>query len=328
MRTQILLASLLCASAVGFAQQKSGQLANITRITNDADVKYENPRFSPDGSKVAFTKFGYEGLYVAETTGEKTVSQINTDEGVGYMFQWSADGAEILCRKVLHQPAPNGFPRTYNIQSVDINSKVATKLSDDEGSELRPAAWRYNSKGEASVVADGRVLRSGLVSVAAKNATLNANNFKEVIITPAYKTSFITDFEHLWAVDQKGAKKIIFDGPALCPALSPDGKQVAFCDMESNVLVMSVKGGNATVIGKGFNPSWVNNDQIVVEQTADNGHEYTAGDLHMLSVKDKSDIQLTRTPGRIEMNPCVSPDGKKITFTSFDDGQVYIADFE
>lgn len=328
MRTQILLASLFCASVVGFAQQKTGQLANITRITNDAEVKYENPRFSPDGNKVAFTMFGYEGLYVADRQANNAVKQISADEGVGYMYQWSADGSEILCRKVRHVQSANGFPRTYNIQTVDVKTKKATVLSNDGGSELRPAAWRYNSRGEASVVADGRVIRSGLVRPAIKNATVNASGAKIVIAQPAYKTSFITDFEYLWAVDENGAKKVIYEGPALCPALSPDGKQVAFCDMESNVLVMSVKGGKATVIGKGFNPSWANNTQIVVEQTSDNGHDYLAGDLHMLNVKDKTDVALTRTPGRIEMNPCVSPDGKKIAFTSFDDGQVYIADFE
>lgn len=328
MRTQILLASLFCASAMGFAQQKVGQLANITRVTNDLDVKYENPRFSPDGNKVAFTKFGYEGLYVLDRKANNAVQQINGDLGVGYMYQWSADGSEILCRKVRQEKAPSGFPRTYNIQSVDVKTKQAVTLSDDEGCELRPASWRYNSRGEASVVADGRVLRSGLVSAGMKNATADGSNFKMQIIQPAYRVSFIVDFDNLWVVDAKGEKKVIYEGTALCPALSPDGKQVAFCDMESNVMVMSVKGGKATVIGKGFNPSWANNEQIVVEQTADNGHDYLAGDLHMLNVKDKSDVALTRTPGRIEMNPCVSPDGKKIAFTSFDDGQVYIADFE
>ena len=41
---------------------KSGILSNVTQLTND-DVKYENPRWSPDGEKIAFTEFGYDGLY-------------------------------------------------------------------------------------------------------------------------------------------------------------------------------------------------------------------------------------------------------------------------
>ena len=36
---------------------KSGQLSNVTRLTND-NVKYENPRWSPDGTKIVFAKNG------------------------------------------------------------------------------------------------------------------------------------------------------------------------------------------------------------------------------------------------------------------------------
>jgi Tol biopolymer transport system component len=37
---------------------------------------------------------------------------------------------------------------------------------------------------------------------------------------------------------------------------------------------------------------------------------------------------LTATSNRIEMNPCISPDGSKIVFTSFTDGQIYVADLK
>jgi Tol biopolymer transport system component len=37
---------------------------------------------------------------------------------------------------------------------------------------------------------------------------------------------------------------------------------------------------------------------------------------------------LTATPNLIEMNPCISPDGNKIVFTSFTNGQIYVADLK
>ena len=329
MRTQILLASLLCASAVGFAQQKVGELANITRLTNDSEMKYENPRFSPDGKQLAFTQFGNTGLYVADlTVAEAPVKQISADLGVGYMFQWNADGTDILCRNVTMTPAANGFPRSYKIQSVNVATKEITELSEAGDAELRPAAWRYNRKGEASVVAAGRVLRSGIVSNTVAATPAQLQELQEIKEAPAFSVSFITDYDNLYVVDAAGNKKVIYEGVALVPALSPDGKKVAFCNMESEVLVMDVKGGKATVVGKGFNSTWVNNEQIVVENTTDNGHEYLTGDLFLLGVKDKSSVAITKTPGRIEMCPTVSADGNKIAFVSFTDGQVYIADLK
>lgn len=328
MRTQILLASLLCASAVGFAQQKVGELANITRVSNDSEMKYENPRFSPDGKQLAFTQFGHTGLYVADlSVAETPVKQISSDLGVGYMYQWNAEGSDILCRNVSLTPAPNGFPRSYKIQSVNVDTKEVTELSEVGDSELRPAAWRYNSNGEASVVAAGRVLKSGIASKrkAAPGRFKELNALKSA---PSFRVSFVTDFDHLYAVDADGNNNLIYEGVALAPALSPDGKKVAFCNMESEVLVMDVKGGKATVIGKGYNPSWVNNDQIVVEKTTDNGHDFLTGDLYLLGVKDKSSVAITNTPGRIEMCPSVSADGNKIAFVSFTDGQVYVADLK
>jgi Tol biopolymer transport system component len=66
----------------------------------------------------------------------------------------------------------------------------------------------------------------------------------------------------------------------------------------------------------------------VFERTTDDGHNYLTGELYMLSIDSGKIVQLTSTADKIEMNPCVSPDGTKVVFTSFVDGQVYIADLK
>ncbi len=47
-----------------------GRLVNITKLTNTAQ-RYENPRWSPDGSRISYTEEGYDGLYVIYPDGSQ-----------------------------------------------------------------------------------------------------------------------------------------------------------------------------------------------------------------------------------------------------------------
>ena len=170
------------------------------------------------------------------------------------------------------------------------------------------------------VAPDTKVLKANLTPMSKALASQLSNN-------KYANTSFIADFEHLYIVDAFGNKKVLNVGPSFCPALSPDGKKVVFNQMD-DICVINIDGTGKRVLGRGFNPSWVNNNQIIYELTEDNGHIYTAGELYLMNVNDKSIKKLTATSNLIEMNACVSPDGNKVIFTSFTDGQIYIADFK
>lgn len=329
MRTKVFLAAILCLSlpAVGQEVLKSGKLANVTRVTNDVTMKYENPRFSPDGNKIAFTGMGFQGMYVMDTNGAHKAC-ISEAPGVGYMYQWGADSKTLLVRNT-REVSGAGFPRTYSAWEIDLDG-VAKRVSD-ESPEYRPGAYRYDAQGKASVVMGGKKLAVPVVN-RAKAAGINgtaqiSNAVKAVMNSAAYQTSFITDYDHLYAVDADGNKKVIFNGPAFDPVLSPNGKMVAFCDMADKINVCNIDGSNHRIVGSGFHPSWANNKQIVVQQTTDNGHEYETGELVLLNLNG-AEVKLTSSRSRIEMNPCVSPDGSKLVFTDALDGQVYTADLK
>ena len=48
----------------------------------------------------------------------------------------------------------------------------------------------------------------------------------------------------------------------------------------------------------------------------------------MINIDGSGKKALTATSDRIEMCPSISPDGKKIVFCSFSDGQIYSADLK
>lgn len=298
--------------------QKTGKISNVTNLTRDG-LRYENPRWSPDGGKIAFTELGYDNLYVMNADGTSRV-QVSSASGVGYMYQWSADSKEILVRDTRWEDNASGLKRNHAIWAVDMTGKKVRMSEDAE--YMQPAAWRYSATGAKMIAApDAKpIVRHGLAGLS-KSRTVKA------LAQPVNKVSFYVDGCNLYVVDVNGNKKLINEGESFCPSLSPNGKKVAFNQM-NNVCVMNIDGSGKTMIGRGFNPVWVNDTQIVFERTQDDGHVYTSGELYIANVDGTGLKAITATEGMIEMCPSISPDGKKIVFSSFSDGQIYIADFE
>jgi len=321
MKTKLFLATLILGSASLFASDlKQGQLSNVTRLTSDASARYENPVWSPDGSQIAFTNEGYDGLLIINPK-TKAVKALATDIGIGYMFQWAADSREILVRDTRWITSAQGIRRVHAAFSVSVDGKK-TRLTDDDA-DMKPAAWRYDAYGNKSIVTDAKIHHVKLnpapvAGLKTRTATAPA---------PASAFSFIEDCENLYIVDLAGNKRVLNAGPSFNAMLSPDGKKVAFNQLD-DIYIINTDGSGKTKIAVGFHPQWVGNTQIVYERTSDNGHVYTAGDLFIYTIASKAEKALTTSKDRIEMNPAVSPDGSKIVFTSNNDGQLYIADLK
>lgn len=321
MKTKLLLAAMVCTTATALAvQPKQGQLDNVTRLTSDQKVRYENPVWAPDGKQIAFTAEGYTGLYVMDTA-TKQVKQLSADPGVGYMFQWDAASSEILVRDTRYVSTPRGVERVHAAFVLGTDGKKV-RLTDDDP-DLKPAAWRYGNTGAKTFVASApkRKVNLGTVTPAAlgvKTATAPAANTG---------ISFEEDFENLYILDQAGNRRVLVAGPAFNAQLSPDGTKVVY-NLMDDIYVTNLQGTVKTKVGTGFRPQWVGDTQLVYERTTDNGHIYTAGELYLYTLGTRQEKALTQTSGLIEMFPSVSPDGKKIVFTSNTDGQIYIADLK
>lgn len=316
-KKNLFLTAVLFAQVVSAQALKEGTLSNVTRLTNDG-ARYENPRWSPDGTKISFTGEGYEGLYVMERNGSNAI-QLSDASSVGYMHQWSADSREILVRDTRYVTGDNGLERVHAAWAVGLNG-TKTKMTAD-ATDMQPAAWRYTKAGAKSIVAPGVELARTALAKVPSTVMAQAKEATKANI------SFICDSENLYVVDEAGNKRLINSGASFCPALSPDGRMVAFNALD-DIVVMNIDGTGRRVLERGFNPSWTNNQQIVFELTTDDGHEYTSGDLYIMNINGSGKKALTSTSSMIERNPCVSPDGSKLLFTSATDGQVYSADLK
>ncbi|MGM9833882.1 MAG: TolB family protein [Candidatus Limisoma sp.] len=317
-RFTLTIASALLLIATSAQAQKTGTLTNITRLTNGTE-RYENPRWSPDGGKIAFTKLGYEGLLVmdADGTNKKMLSQ---GAGEGYDFKWSIDSREILVRDTRWLDKGDGLiDRAHAIWAVTTDGKK-TRMTYDRPF-MKPAAWRYSANGTKSIAApDAKLVDNvNLSPVPAsmrKRAAANTNNI-----------NLVSDGVDLYLVNAEGNVSKIYEGVALCETLSPNGKKVAFVNNDE-IIVMNLDGTGKVNLGRGFNPSWVANSQIVFEKTTDNGHDFTSGELYIINIDGSGLKALTNDASQIKMNPCVSADGSKLVFTCYTDGQIYCADLK
>ena len=294
MKKFLLISLLLITGAAKAETVKQGVLSNVTRLTTGTE-RYENPRWSPDGSKIAFTNYGYNNLYVMNSNGANKKC-ISTAEGVGFGYEWANDSEQIFAADVRYTVESGRKVRKQALWSISIDG-ITERLTEDV--TRLSQVTKLSSKKYKST-------RSALAS---------------------QKVSFSCEPQGLYVVNQFGKKTLINEGPSFCPALSPDGKKVAF-NHGNNVCVMNIDGTGKTVLDRGFNPVWANNSQIVYEQSKDDGHTYISSDLYIIGVSGAGKKVLTNTSDKMEMCPAISPDGSKIVFTSFNDGQVYSADLK
>lgn len=310
----LLVAGAMAPAAFGQLAVKQGVLSDVKAVTAPGE-RYEYPRWSPDGSKISYTREGFEGLYVMSADGAEA-RQLSNDLGAGYQHKWSPDSREILFRSTRPVQSEEA-PRLHTIKAVTLNGAV-TRMSD-EAYPLQPASYRMVPAGRA-VYAEG--VRMTAAAEAVPMDMRRARTFNAAATT---NVSFITDGVKLYIIDAEGNKSVLNDAPSFNPVISPDGKMVAF-DEGDDITVMNLDGTGKKKVAEGFNPSWASNSQLVYEKTTDDGHVYTAGELCIVDINTGAWKMITSTNNRIEMNPCVSPDGTKLVFTDFMTGQLYTAE--
>lgn len=109
------------------------------------------------------------------------------------------------------------------------------------------------------------------------------------------------------------------------PALSNDGRKVAFQIPGKGIMVVDADGSNLRPICKGSHPAWLpDGKSLIVSRVQDNGSQFTASDLYSVDIENKSEVLLTGSTDMIPLTPAVSPDGKKVAFENASDAAIYI----
>lgn len=303
-----------CLGAVlWFGAPAGAQALRVTgepvRLVADGEAAL-HPVWSPDGSRVAFTRARYAGLWLVEADGSD-LRPLTNAEAAGYGFAWSPDGGALVARTARY----DGPRRFHTVTVFDAATGAATALTEERPSMPDLPRWAGPShivlrSGSAAEVLPAdpeaalRTAPSGPVALALGDAGL-------AVADPASGT--------LRRLDPLGGEALLNVTP------SPDGRRVAFEAVGGNLYVMDLDGTGLIDLGEGHRPAWSPDGRWVAFMTTeDDGHAFTAADLGAARTDGSERVVLTRTPGRLEMNPSWAPDGSRIAYDDAEDGALYV----
>lgn len=261
----------------------SGQFTQITTDRGDDFM----PTWGPGDREIAFigTRNGEQGVY-ATTVAGNTERKLAGGTGRADAPSWGPGGA------VVYHTTGTGYSR------YEVDGKAIT---GGENVFAFKASW--TSPSDIVYVSDGKIRRRSTAGGDAKTIEFSAT----FTVTPANYTKRRRDF------DSRVPRKAL---GLVRPALSPDGKQVAFAAL-GDIYMMAV-GGKPQNLTKDAafdtDPAW-SPDGTQLAYASDK-----AGPLNNLWIRDLktgASRQLTAITTSA-LAPTWSPDGKRIAFLDVD----------
>lgn len=206
-------------------------------------------------------------------------------------------------------------------------------------SEALGAGYKMNWQDAQTIVSTPYTVENGLRMVRIENVNVETAEISEV--APAQR-----GFRPSKVMKNVNLLRIMCDQPAeatrlipsleqyagkmvLNPALSPDGKKIAFQIVSYGLFVCDVDGANLKSFGKGAYPSWApNSTDLMFARIQDNGERFTASDLFSVNTETGVEENLTPNSDVIPITLSVSPDGSKVAFDNDVDGNIYVVDLK
>ena len=261
------------------------------------------------------------------------------------MAQSKANGEpRLLIKSAQSLMAPVWSPDGSKI-AVTGDNFIGIWVANADGSNLNQvsealgAGYKMNWQDAQTIVSTPYTVEDGLRMVRIENVNVETAEISEV--APAQR-----GFRPSKVMKNVNLLRIMCDQPAevtrlipsleqyagkmvLNPALSPDGKKIAFQIVSYGLFVCDVDGANLKSFGKGAYPSWAPNSRdLMFARIQDNGERFTASDLFSVNTETGVEENLTPNSDVIPITLSVSPDGSKVAFDNDVDGNIYVVDLK
>lgn len=275
-----------------------------------------NPKWSPDGNKIAFTSSRQAGIWVSDADGQN-IRQITDDESVGFGYSWSNDSAHLLARHSVQ----NGPRRTHAIKLYDVSNGDAKQLTDYRNQMPVLPVFSANQEEVLLPLRDRiETFNSGL-QPQMKKSTEGEDLSQPVVLNNRSSIQVAT------SPQQNSYQALVpFEGRTYLNATpSPDGRRIAFEVMGGNLYVMNIDGSNLVDLGKANRPEWSPDGRHIAAMLAeDDGHQYLKSDIVAFSTDGSECHYFTTRSGLIAMSPSWSPDGSRIAFHAENENGIFV----
>lgn len=272
-----------------------------------------NAVYSPDGLKIAFTKSGYQGIWIFNLQS-KITTQITDEAAAGFGYKWSSDSKSILTRVAKYED----LKRFNAVKIFNIETGESKQLSDYKTMMPYLPEW---TDGDSKVYLPLKGSDEVYVSGIEKNSIIT----NDLITFEKNNKITVMDF----ISNSESNLEPIKDAQYINLSLSPDKMKMVFEVMGGNMFVINTDGSNLIDFGKGNRPKWSSDSKKITYTIAeDNGHEFTASDIYTINADGTGKVNLTNTEAVLEMSPGFSPDGKSIVFENYNEGSIYLMNVE
>jgi Tol biopolymer transport system component len=308
-----------------------------TNITDNSAVD-DQPVWSPDGTKIAFTsdRAGNFEVYTMNADGSGVTRLTNSPSTYDWQPSWSPDGTEIaFTRDGAGEQAIYTVPASGGTPSLLIDGASEPAWSPDGTRMAVLDLQADDDSGEIYVVT--------LSTMSWQQITWNSHADTDPEWAPDGGQVAVSRFDsggdglvnmEVWTVESHGYNEGKIAGPeAIWPGWSPDGTRVAYSGLASGnwdiYTVPPVPGSSptrlTTAAAVDASPAWqpapteaLGDEVIAFTSTRDGNPE-----IYVMNVDGSAQTRLTQNAA-VDDYPAVSPDGDRVAFTSWRDGDAEI----
>lgn len=294
-----ILCYIFIITAIGFGQNLS--VVGTEHISLGKNGDFSFPQFSPDGSKILFTRSNFKGLWLYDLN-DKSIVKLNDYWGAGYKPIFLKDGSKIIFRSYEYDK----MKKYSSICIQDLSTKQEQWLEKNIRNLSVPM-----------VINDDKIIYK-------KDENMNYYNFKsESKVNGDSTTGVAAYIENSKIVIYENEKKKILsllgEGNYIWLSISPDKSKLLFTLAGRGTFITDLNGNALIELGYANAPMWSPDGNWVVYMVdEDDGYRITASDIYAVSSDGKEKVQITNTQNTIELHPSWSPSMDKIVFDTIE----------
>jgi hypothetical protein len=316
------LAGLGVGGVLFFALVSSGQAPNIRVVQlTDGTVKYGQAIWSPDGSKILLSTQGRVDIIQADGTNLETVY-----EGPYAGCKW-LDTSEVL----VWEKGPVRSPKPWKMQIKQIDRKKEVKVllgnePDLLAQETEPvlSAPLTLPDGSVGVYVERnnqkvfKIIRPGKLppEEAVKQTRVKV---KESPGGGPWGEILIESYDGTFRKSITPGRKYLF------PVFSPDRSKI-LAEGDGGTVVLDTSGVILHRLHFMEDKRWSPDSKRIAYDIATYSESDISGsEIHIMNIDGSEDIQVTNSPDEIEIDPMWAPDSKKLLFSDYRTGKIYVA---
>ncbi len=296
MKRGILVVLAAFCATVATAQIR---IVEVERLPAGDAGGWHQPRFSPDGQRLYFTRHDFEGIWEYRFQ-DRVVEQITSDPGSGYGFALSPDGSRLAYRRTLTDESSRRRTQEIVVRNLD------------NGSSSSVTAEQVAFSGDAVVYA-GKESRTDRPARTSPEVSLIGIQDTKIALHLDGRTLLLDPLE---------------GGRYIWPSLSPERNRILAVEMEEGAFVSDLQGTVLVRLGRRNAPAWTRDGRwIVYMNDTDDGERITGSEIHFVSADGLESGRLTSTEDSFEMYPHCSPVENRVACSTLQ-GEILVLTYE